>query len=34
MGQDIRWEQRFANYNKALAKLTQAVDYIKHNISP
>jgi nucleotidyltransferase substrate binding protein (TIGR01987 family) len=28
---DIRWEQRFSNYVKALHKLTQAIDYIKHN---
>lgn len=26
---DIRWHQRFANYNKALLKLEQALDYIK-----
>jgi len=25
---DIRWEQRFANYRKALKKLSQAVDYV------
>lgn len=25
---DIRWEQRFSNYNKALKKLTVAVGYI------
>ena len=31
MEQDIRWQQRFANYNKALGKLQQAVNYIKHN---
>ena len=31
MDQDIRWEQRFANFNKALAKLSQAVDYIRQN---
>jgi uncharacterized protein YukE len=30
MEQDIRWEQRFSNYVKALHKLTQAVDYINH----
>src|ERR1035437_1776999 len=29
--QDIRWEQRFSNYKKALLKLKQAVDYIKDN---
>lgn len=27
---DIRWEQRFSNYLKALAKLTQAVDIMKN----
>ncbi len=31
MKEDIRWEQRFSNYNKALKKLTQAIEYIKHN---
>ncbi len=31
MEQDIRWQQRFANYNKALGKLQQAVNYIKHH---
>lgn len=31
MEQDIRWEQRFSNYVKALDKLTQAVEYIRHN---
>jgi hypothetical protein len=25
---DIRWEQRFSNYNKALKKLKEAVDKI------
>ena len=34
MGKDIRWEQRFANYRKALHKLTQAIDYIKAKSSP
>lgn len=28
---DIRWEQRFSNYNKALDKLTAAIEYIKSN---
>jgi nucleotidyltransferase substrate binding protein (TIGR01987 family) len=28
-GQDIRWEQRFNNYNRALNKLDQAVSKIK-----
>lgn len=31
MEQDIRWEQRFSNFLKALSKLSQAVEYIKHN---
>jgi nucleotidyltransferase substrate binding protein (TIGR01987 family) len=31
MEQDIRWEQRFSNFVKALRKLSQAVEYIKHN---
>ena len=26
--QNIRWQQRFANYRKALVKLTQAVDLL------
>ena len=29
MEQDIRWEQRFSNYRKAVEKLSQAVKYIK-----
>ncbi len=29
MEMDVRWHQRFANYNKALLKLEQALDYIK-----
>jgi nucleotidyltransferase substrate binding protein (TIGR01987 family) len=29
---DIRWEQRFSNYRKALLKLSQAIEYIKENI--
>ena len=29
---DIRWEQRFSNYNKALQKLTQAINYIKKDL--
>ena len=28
MEQDIRWEQRFSNFNKALQKLSRAVDFI------
>lgn len=31
MEQGIRWEQRFSNFVKALRKLSQAVEYIKHN---
>lgn len=26
--QDIRWQQRFSNYQKALLKLQQAVDIL------
>lgn len=33
MEQDIRWEQRFSNFVKALHKLTQAVEYIGHNFT-
>jgi nucleotidyltransferase substrate binding protein (TIGR01987 family) len=29
MEQDIRWEQRFSNYRKAVEKLRQAVKYIQ-----
>lgn len=29
--EDIRWEQRFANFNKALKKLEESVTYIKDN---
>lgn len=29
---DIRWEQRFSNYKKALLKLSQAIKYI--NVNP
>lgn len=32
MEQDIRWEQRFSNFVKALHKLSQAVEYIKNNL--
>ena len=31
MEQDIRWEQRFSNFGKALRKLSQAIEYIRHN---
>lgn len=30
---DIRWEQRFSNYNKALKKLSEAIDYIKKELN-
>lgn len=30
---DMRWEQRFSNFNKALKKLTEAVDYIKTDLA-
>ena len=30
--QDIRWQQRFSNYRKALAKLTQAVDLMSEQV--
>lgn len=29
--EDIRWEQRFSNYNKALDKFIQAVEYLEKN---
>lgn len=29
---DIRWEQRFSNFNKALKKLTEAINYIKKDL--
>lgn len=29
--EDIRWEQRFSNYNKAITKLEESVKYIQHN---
>lgn len=32
MEKNIRWEQRFSNYIKALNKLTQAVEYVKQNV--
>ena len=31
MIEDIRWEQRFSNFMKALSKLTQAIEYVSHN---
>lgn len=33
MEQDIRWEQRFSNFVKAMSKFTQAVEYIRHNFT-
>lgn len=33
MEQDIRWQQRFSNYVKALHKLAQAVGYINHRVT-
>lgn len=32
MGKDIRWEQRFSNFIKAMDKLRQSVEYIRHTI--
>lgn len=29
---DVRWEQRFSNYNKALKKLSDAIDYVKNDL--
>jgi nucleotidyltransferase substrate binding protein (TIGR01987 family) len=29
--EDIRWEQRFSNYLKALEKLKQSIDYLRHD---
>lgn len=31
--EDIRWQQRFNNYSKALQKLTEAVEYIKTKLA-
>lgn len=33
MNADVRWKQRFENFQKALQKLIEAVDYIKNNDS-
>lgn len=33
MEQDIRWQQRFANFEKALSKLSEAVEYIRQQLS-
>lgn len=30
--QDIRWEQRFSNYRKALGKLRETVNYIQNEV--
>jgi nucleotidyltransferase substrate binding protein (TIGR01987 family) len=30
---DIRWEQRFSNYRKALKKLGEAINYIKKDLN-
>jgi nucleotidyltransferase substrate binding protein (TIGR01987 family) len=30
--EDIRWEQRFSNFNKALKKLNEAIEYIEDNV--
>ena len=32
MEKDIRWEQRFSNFVKALDKLQQSVEFIEHTI--
>ena len=32
MSEDIRWEQRFNNYRKALGRLSQAVDIVQRQI--
>lgn len=29
--EDIRWEQRFSNFNKAMSKFEESVEYINHN---
>jgi nucleotidyltransferase substrate binding protein (TIGR01987 family) len=31
-GKDIRWEQRFSNYRKALSKLSEAVKFVKQDV--
>lgn len=33
MEKDIRWEQRFSNYIKAVEKLSQSVKYIQENFT-
>ncbi|MBI1838206.1 MAG: nucleotidyltransferase substrate binding protein [Flavobacteriia bacterium] len=32
MEEDIRWEQRFSNFQKALAKLTDAIELMKQDL--
>ena len=32
MSEDIRWEQRFNNYRKALGRLSQAVDIVQRQM--
>lgn len=32
MEQEVRWEQRFSNFVKALKKLSQAVNYIEQSV--
>ena len=29
---DIRWEQRFSNYKKALKKLSEGIEYVKEEL--
>lgn len=33
MEKDIRWEQRFSNYTKAVDKLSQSIKYIQENFN-
>ncbi len=30
--EDMRWEQKFSNFNKALGKLSEAIEYIKKEL--
>jgi nucleotidyltransferase substrate binding protein (TIGR01987 family) len=32
MTKDIRWEQRFSNFKRALKKLTESVEFIRSNL--
>ncbi|MGB3618179.1 MAG: nucleotidyltransferase substrate binding protein [Catalinimonas sp.] len=34
MAEDARWKQRFGNFEKAFAKLTEAVEWMRANPSP